>query len=36
MLQTTWVNNQRYALMLVHVNINIVDNINLVDESICW
>ena len=29
--ETTWGNNRLYALMLVHVHINIVDNINLAD-----
>ena len=29
--ETTWGNNRLHALMLVHVHINIVDNINLAD-----
>ena len=29
--ETTWGNNRLYVLMLVHVHINIVDNINLAD-----
>ena len=29
--ETTWGNNRPHALMLVHVHINIVDNINLAD-----